>query len=92
MMCHNCASPVFGATTKCCLDGATAIHLMGPGPEIVIVRICDGNGTGSQPVKGTCFLELFFVNLIIILLIYLYIPTTVPYNHRTMPLRTELLC
>lgn len=26
---------------------------MGPGPETVIVRICDGNGTGNHPVNGT---------------------------------------
>lgn len=65
---------------------------MGPGPEIVIVRIWLGNGTGNQPVKGTCFLNFFFVNLIIVLSIYLYIPTAAPCIHRTMLLRTEPLC
>lgn len=24
-----------------------------PGPETVIVRICDGSGTGNHPVSGT---------------------------------------
>lgn len=53
IMCQSCASPVFGAITKCCRDGATTIQRIGPGPDTVIVRICDGNGTGSHPVNGT---------------------------------------
>lgn len=53
IICHNCASPVFGDITKCCLDGANSMHRMGPGPDTVIVRICDGSGTGNHPVNGT---------------------------------------
>lgn len=53
MMCHNCASPTVGEIIKCCLDGATAMARIGPVPLTVIVRICDGNGTGNHPVNGT---------------------------------------
>lgn len=53
IICHNCASPVLGAIIKCCLDGAISIQRIGPGPETVIVLICDGSGTGNHPVNGT---------------------------------------
>lgn len=53
MICQSCASPTFGDITKCCLEGATVMDRMGPVPVTVIVRICDGRGTGSQPVSGT---------------------------------------
>lgn len=53
IMCHSWASPTLGVMTRCCLDGANIIDRIGPVPDTVIVRICDGNGTGSHPVNGT---------------------------------------
>lgn len=53
IICHNCGSPTFGAITKCCLSGETSNVLITPVPVTVIQRICDGRGTGSQPVNGT---------------------------------------
>lgn len=53
IICHNCASPIVGEMIKCCFDGAKQIDRIGPVPETVIVRICEGNGTGNQPVNGT---------------------------------------
>lgn len=52
MMCHNSGSPVFLAMIKCCLQGETSKCVIRP-PGTVMQRICDGRGTGSQPVKGT---------------------------------------
>ena len=37
----------------CCFEGATSMNRMGPVPVTVMVRICEGSGTGSQPVSGT---------------------------------------
>lgn len=53
IICQSWASPTLGDITKCCFDGANAIDRIGPVPDTVIVRICDGNGTGSHPVNGT---------------------------------------
>lgn len=53
IMCHSCASPTCGAIIKCCFDGAITSERITPVPVTVIVRICDGNGTGNQPVNGT---------------------------------------
>lgn len=38
---------------KCCFDGAIKIERICPVPDTVIVRSCDGKGTGNQPVSGT---------------------------------------
>lgn len=64
MMCHSWGSPVFLAMMRCCLHGDTSKCVIGP-PGTVMQRICDGRGTGNQPVKGTsckCF-EYFCYNL-----------------------------
>lgn len=53
MMCHSWTSPVLGPIMRCCFDGDKSIVRICPVPETVIVRICDGKGTGSHPVKGT---------------------------------------
>lgn len=52
MMCHNCGSPDFLAIIRYCLHGDTSKCVIGP-PGTVMHRICDGRGTGSQPVSGT---------------------------------------
>ena len=52
IMCHNWGSPVFGESIRCCLQCDTSRWAIGP-PGTVIQRICDGNGTGNQPVSGT---------------------------------------
>lgn len=39
MICHSCASPTWGAITKCCFDGAITIERITPVPVTVIVRI-----------------------------------------------------
>lgn len=60
MMCHNWGSPVFLAMIKCCLHGETSKWVIGP-PGTVMQRICDGSGTGNQPVSGTSC-EMFWIN------------------------------
>lgn len=52
MMCHSCGSPVFFASTRYCLHGDTSNWVIAP-PGTVMHRICDGSGTGNQPVSGT---------------------------------------
>ena len=53
IICHSWTSPDFVARMRCCFDGATTISRIGPVPDTVIVRICDGSGAGSHPVRGT---------------------------------------
>lgn len=60
MMCHNSGSPVFRAMIKCCLQGETSKCVMRP-PGTVMQRICDGSGTGSQPVSGTSCQKSFAI-------------------------------
>lgn len=48
IICHNWASPVCGAITKCCLDGAITIERITPVPDTVIVRIYQKKGKKNK--------------------------------------------